>query len=154
MGFSAFVRRRHPLRRHARESGHPVNTDNAAHRILDHPLSRMMTTSRAGPPRHQYHHDATAIWCFNSISFPLREDSIAAVQTSRLARPQRPVWVTLPSRKSVRLVRYEHAATIVGLTSTGFLYNDPQDAKVRSVSFANFQRVSSYFGNMALVITN
>lgn len=67
---------------------------------------------------------------------------------------QQPVWVTLPSRKSVKLVRFEHAATIVGLTSTGFLYNDPQDAKVRAVSFANFQRVSAYFGNMALVLTN
>src|SRR5512143_1404733 len=65
---------------------------------------------------------------------------------------QKPVWVTLPSRKSVKLVRFEHSVTIVGVTSTGFLYNDPQDAKVRAVSFANFQRVSAYFGNMALVL--
>jgi LysM repeat protein len=67
---------------------------------------------------------------------------------------QKPVWVTLPSRKSVKLVRFEHSVTIVGMTSTGFLYNDPQDAKVRAVSFATFQRVSAYFGNMALVLSN
>ena len=46
-------------------------------------------------------HHVTATWCFNSISLPVRDDSIAAAQTSRLARPQRPVCVTgLPAMAS------------------------------------------------------
>ena len=65
---------------------------------------------------------------------------------------QIPVGVQLADGSYVKLVRYEHAGTIVGLTATGFIYFDPVDGSVRSVSFAAHQRASAYFDNMALVV--
>lgn len=65
-----------------------------------------------------------------------------------------PVDIRLADGTRVRMVRYEHAVTIVGETSTGFIYHDPYNATVRSVSFASHQRVSAYFNNMALLIDN
>lgn len=64
---------------------------------------------------------------------------------------QTPVRVSLPDGRSVKLVRFEHTVTIVGMNANGFIYYDPQDASVQFVSFADHQRTSSYFDNMALV---
>ncbi len=65
---------------------------------------------------------------------------------------QTPVYIQLPDGHSVKLVRYEHTVTIVGATANGFIYHDPEDGSVRAVSFADHQRTSSYFDNMALII--
>ena len=65
---------------------------------------------------------------------------------------QSPVRVQLSDRRYVKLVRFEHAGTIVGMNAKGFIYYDPGDGTVRSVSFAAHQRVSSYYDNMALVV--
>lgn len=65
---------------------------------------------------------------------------------------QSPVRVQLLDGRFVKLVRYEHTVTLVGLTTTGFIYHDPYDGAVRFVSFADHQRVSSYFDNMALTV--
>ena len=65
---------------------------------------------------------------------------------------QSPVRVQLSDRRYVKLVRFEHAGTIVGMNAKGFIYYDPVDGTVRSVSFAAHQRVSSYYDNMALVV--
>jgi uncharacterized protein YvpB len=65
---------------------------------------------------------------------------------------QSPVRVTLPDKRAVKLVRWEHTVAIVGFTDSGFVYNDPYDGTARFVTFANFQRASSYFDNMALVL--
>ncbi len=65
---------------------------------------------------------------------------------------QTPVRVMLPDRRTVKVVRWEHTVTIVGFNDTGFVYHDPYDGTARFVSFTNFQRASSYFDNMALVI--
>jgi LysM repeat protein len=67
---------------------------------------------------------------------------------------QSPVNIGLPDGSSVRMVRFEHAVTLVGMNARGFIYNDPYNATVRSVSFADHQRVSSYFNNMALLVDN
>jgi uncharacterized protein YvpB len=67
---------------------------------------------------------------------------------------QSPVNVDLPDGSRVRLVRFEHTVTIVGMNARGFIYHDPYNATVRVVSFADHQRASSYFNNMALIVDN
>ena len=64
---------------------------------------------------------------------------------------QSPVRVQLSDGRYVKLVRFEHAGTIVGMNAIGFIYYDPVDGTVRTVSFAAHQRTSSYFDNMALI---
>jgi len=67
-------------------------------------------------------------------------------------RFERPVWVDMPDGQRVKLVPYEHTVVLVGFDGNGFVYHDPYDASVRWVSWADHQRVSAYFDNMALVI--
>jgi len=65
---------------------------------------------------------------------------------------QTPVMVKLNDGKSVKLVPYEHASVIVAANERGVTYHDPYDASVRFVGWKDFQRVSAYFDNMALVV--
>ncbi|MCL4396550.1 MAG: LysM peptidoglycan-binding domain-containing protein [Chloroflexi bacterium] len=65
---------------------------------------------------------------------------------------QSPVGVKLSNGSVVKLVPYEHAGVIVAANDEGITYNDPYDATVRFVSWADHRRVSAYFDNMALVI--
>ncbi len=65
---------------------------------------------------------------------------------------QTPVGVKTSDGTMVKLVPYEHVGVIVGANDRGITYNDPYDATVRFVSWADHKRVSSYFDNMALVI--
>ncbi len=65
---------------------------------------------------------------------------------------QRPQWVQLASGIQVPLTPYEHTVVIVAATDKGVTYHDPYDGSVRFTSWANHQRTSSYFNNMALVI--
>ena len=65
---------------------------------------------------------------------------------------QSPVKVKLSDGTSVKLVPYEHAGVIFAANDRGISYNDPYDATVRFVSWADHRRVSGYFDNMALVI--
>jgi hypothetical protein len=60
--------------------------------------------------------------------------------------------VPISGGAKVKLVPYEHAGVIVGMNSRGVTYNDPYDATVRFITWADHQRASSYFDNMALVI--
>lgn len=65
---------------------------------------------------------------------------------------QSPEKVQVSGGTTVTLVPYEHAGVIVSANDRGVTYNDPYDATVRFVSWADQKRVSGYFGNMALVI--
>jgi LysM repeat protein len=65
---------------------------------------------------------------------------------------QVPVIAKLSDGSSVKLVPYEHVSVIVAASDRGVTYNDPYDATIRFVSWADFQRVSAYFDNMGLVI--
>ncbi len=65
---------------------------------------------------------------------------------------QVPVMVRMSDSASVKLVPYEHAGVIVAANDRGISYNDPYDATVRFVAWADHRRVSGYFDNMALVI--
>ncbi len=65
---------------------------------------------------------------------------------------QSPVMVRMADGSSVKLVPYEHAGVIVAANDRGVTYNDPYDATVRFVSWADHRRVSGYFDNMALVV--
>ncbi len=65
---------------------------------------------------------------------------------------QRPQTVQVSSGISVELVPYEHSVVIVAADEQGVTYHDPYDGSVRTTSWANHQRTSSYFHNMALVV--
>jgi LysM repeat protein len=65
---------------------------------------------------------------------------------------QVPVIMKTSDGATVKLVPYEHAGVIVGANQRGMTYNDPYDASVRFVSWADHRRVSGYFNNMALVV--
>ena len=65
---------------------------------------------------------------------------------------QSPVRVRMADGSWVKLVPYEHAGVIVAANDRGVTYNDPYDATVRFVSWADLRRVSAYFDNMALVV--
>ncbi|MBI4673634.1 MAG: LysM peptidoglycan-binding domain-containing protein [Chloroflexi bacterium] len=65
---------------------------------------------------------------------------------------QKPQWVQVSNGTSVPLTPYEHTVVIVAATDAGITYNDPYDGTVRFTSWANHQRTSSYFNNMALVV--
>ncbi len=65
---------------------------------------------------------------------------------------QVPVRVKTSDGATVTLVPYEHVGVIVGANERGVTYNDPYDATVRFVSWADHKRVSGYFNNMALVV--
>jgi LysM repeat protein len=64
---------------------------------------------------------------------------------------QQPVSVKI-SEGTITLVPYEHSVVIVAANDAGVTYDDPYDATVRFTSWANLQRVSAYFNNMALVV--
>lgn len=65
---------------------------------------------------------------------------------------QNPVYVKTSDGVTVKLVPYEHAGVIVAANDRGITYNDPYDATVRFVAWADHQRISAYFDNMALVV--
>lgn len=65
---------------------------------------------------------------------------------------QVPQWQKLTSGITIHLVPYEHTVVIVGANDQGITYHDPYDATVRFTTWANHQRTSGYFGNMALII--
>ena len=65
---------------------------------------------------------------------------------------QTPQWVKTSDGASVKLVPYEHTVVITAAGDAGVTFNDPYDGTVGSTSWANFQRVSAYFNNMALVV--
>ncbi|MGB8645063.1 MAG: LysM peptidoglycan-binding domain-containing protein [Anaerolineae bacterium] len=65
---------------------------------------------------------------------------------------QAPRAVATSTGATVTLVPYEHTVVIIGATDWGIRYADPYDATYRSTTWANFERTSAYFGNMALVI--
>jgi LysM repeat protein/uncharacterized protein YvpB len=65
---------------------------------------------------------------------------------------QVPVMAKMSDGTLVKLVPYEHASVIIAANDRGVTYNDPYDASIRFVSWADFQRVSGYFDNMGLVI--
>jgi LysM repeat protein/uncharacterized protein YvpB len=65
---------------------------------------------------------------------------------------QVPVMAKMSDGTLVKLVPYEHASVIIAANDRGVTYNDPYDASIRFVSWADFQRVSGYFDNMGMVI--
>lgn len=65
---------------------------------------------------------------------------------------QTPRELTLANGDQVRLTPYEHAVLIVAANAQGITYHDPYDGSVRFTSWANHQRTSGYFNNMALVV--
>ncbi len=65
---------------------------------------------------------------------------------------QVPVSVKTSDGATVKLVPYEHAGVIVAADDRGLTYNDPYDASLRFVTWADHKRVSGYFNNMALVV--
>jgi len=89
---------------------------------------------------------------FKASIIALKADQPVVWWTTFHEQSQSPVRVQLSNSLSVKLVRFEHAGTIVGMNANGFIYYDPVDGSVRSVSFAAHQRTSSYFDNMALVV--
>lgn len=65
---------------------------------------------------------------------------------------QRPQWTELANGIKIPLTPYEHSVVIVAADEQGVTYHDPYDGSVRTTTWANHQRTSSYFNNMALVI--
>lgn len=65
---------------------------------------------------------------------------------------QRTQWVEVSNGTSVPLTPYEHAVVIVAASEKGVTYHDPYDGSVRFTTWANHERASGYFNNMALVI--
>jgi len=65
---------------------------------------------------------------------------------------QTPQLVTLSDKSQVRLTPYEHAVLIIAANAQGVTYHDPYDGTKRFTSWANHQRASGYFNNMALVV--
>ncbi len=65
---------------------------------------------------------------------------------------QKPQWVKVSNGTSVPLTPYEHTVVIVAATDAGITYHDPYDGSVRFTNWANHQRTSRYFNNMALVV--
>lgn len=63
-----------------------------------------------------------------------------------------PEMVRVSSGIQVSLTPYEHTVVIVAATDLGVTYHDPYDGTVRFTTWANHQRTSGYFNNMALVV--
>lgn len=94
---------------------------------------------------------------------PYEKFQASIIETLKQGRPviwwttwresqQRPQWVDLGNGIKIPLTPYEHAVVIVAANDQGVTYHDPYDATVRFTTWANHQRASSYFNNMALVI--
>jgi LysM repeat protein len=88
----------------------------------------------------------------NNIYSNLRAGKAVLWWTTWRQTYQAPKWVKTSDGASVKLVPYEHTVVIIGLSDAGVTYVDPYDASTRTTSWANFQRASGYFDNMALVI--
>ncbi len=88
----------------------------------------------------------------NSIVANLRAGKGVIWWTTWRQTYQTPVWVKTASGASVKLVPYEHTVVITATNDKAVTYNDPYDATIRSTTWANFQRVSAYFNNMALIV--
>lgn len=65
---------------------------------------------------------------------------------------QTPQTVKLSNGLSIPLTPYEHSVVIVAANDDGVTYHDPYDGTERFTSWANHQRTSGYFNNMALVV--
>ncbi len=65
---------------------------------------------------------------------------------------QRPQWVEVTVGIKVPLTPFEHAVVIVEASETGVTYHDPYDGTIRFATWANHERASGYFNNMALVV--
>jgi LysM repeat protein len=87
-----------------------------------------------------------------SILQNLREGRPVIWWTTWRESYQTPQWVTLDNGTKIPLVPYEHTVVIVSANDKGVTYHDPYDGTVRFTTWANHQRTSSYFNNMALVV--
>lgn len=65
---------------------------------------------------------------------------------------QSPQYVKVSNGAQVPLTPYEHTVLIVAATNDGVTYHDPYDGSVRFTNWANHERTSGYFNNMALVV--
>jgi len=65
---------------------------------------------------------------------------------------ERPQVVQVSNGAQVSLTPYEHTVLIVAANDDGVTYHDPYDGSTRFTSWANHQRTSGYFNNMALVV--
>ncbi len=65
---------------------------------------------------------------------------------------QSPQWIEIASGIKIPLTPYEHTVVIVAASDKGVTYHDPYDGSVRFTSWANHERTSGYFNNMALVV--
>lgn len=65
---------------------------------------------------------------------------------------ERPQVVQVSNGAQVSLTPYEHTVLIVAANDDGVAYHDPYDGSTRFTSWANHQRTSGYFNNMALVV--
>jgi uncharacterized protein YvpB len=87
-----------------------------------------------------------------SILQNLREGRPVIWWTTWRESHQTPQNVTLSNGTKVRLTPYEHTVLIVAANAAGITYHDPYDGTKRFTSWANHQRTSGYFNNMALVV--
>ncbi len=88
----------------------------------------------------------------NTVISNLRAGRAVVWWTTWRQSYQSPQWVRTADGTSVKMVPYEHSVVLIAANDGGVTYADPYDATTRSASWANFQRVSGYFDNMALVI--
>lgn len=65
---------------------------------------------------------------------------------------QQPQWIEISKGIKIPLTPYEHTVVIVAANDHGVTYHDPYDGTTRFATWANHQRTSGYFNNMALVI--
>lgn len=87
-----------------------------------------------------------------SILQNLREGRPVVWWTTWHESYQTPQWVVLDNGTKVPLTPYEHTVLIVAANDQGVTYHDPYDGTLRFTAWANHQRTSGYFNNMALVV--
>ena len=87
-----------------------------------------------------------------SVLQNLREGRPVVWWTTWRESHQTPQWVILSNGTKIPLTPYEHTVVIVAANDKGITYHDPYDGTVRSASWADHQRTSGYFNNMALVV--
>ncbi len=87
-----------------------------------------------------------------SVLQNLREGRPVVWWTTWRESHQTPQWVILSNGTKIPLTPYEHTVVIVAANDKGITYHDPYDGTVRTASWADHQRTSGYFNNMALVV--
>jgi uncharacterized protein YvpB len=87
-----------------------------------------------------------------SILENLREGHPVLWWTTWRETYQQTELVRVSNGTTVPLTPYEHTVVIVAASDQGVTYNDPYDGSVRFTTWANHQRASGYFNNMALVV--